>query len=133
MVFALTLMSSAISGCEVEGPPFKPMALPGTKAVVYVYRPYQLMGSIDEPEITCGAETIAIGAGGYHAFVEEPGTIKCFAAGAPEAAITLEVRPEESYFVREVVTASLTSTNVTLTPVNRSTGLDEIESTSAPQ
>lgn len=123
----------ALAGCEIEGPAFKRMVRPSTKAIVYVYRPYHYLASIDEPEITCGSDTIAIGAGGYHAFVEEPGTIKCFAATAAGNPVTFEARPETDYFIREVITEGLAANPVTLTKVDRATGLDEIESTRTPQ
>ncbi|MGH7782156.1 MAG: hypothetical protein ACREQR_20275 [Candidatus Binataceae bacterium] len=132
--FAATLIALlAVAGCEVEGPAFKRMVLPSTKAIVYVYRPYHYMGSIDEPEITCGSGTIAIGAGGYHAFVEEPGTIKCFSATVPNNPVSFEARPETDYFIRLAVTEGVASNPVTLTKVDRATGLDEIESTRTPQ
>ncbi len=130
---ALLIATLALAGCEVEGPAFKRMVRPGTKAIIYVYRPYHYMGSIDEPEITCGSDTIGIGAGGYHAFVEDPGTIKCSAATAPANPVTFEARAETDYFVREVVSEGLASNPVTLTKVDRATGLDEIESTRTPQ
>lgn len=119
----------ALAGCEVEGPAFTRMARPTTKVIVYVYRPYEFMGASDEPDITCGSDTIAIGAGGYHAFVEEPGTIKCSAAGAASTPVIFEARPETDHFVREVVSGGLASSQATLTKVDRATGLDEIAST----
>ncbi|HUY26403.1 MAG TPA: hypothetical protein VMV27_03195 [Candidatus Binataceae bacterium] len=130
---ALMMALLILAGCEVEGSAFKRMARPSTKAIIYVYRPYHYIGSIEEPEITCGSGTIAIGAGGYHAFVEEPGTIKCYAAAAQGNPISFEARPETDYFVREIVSGSLTTSQVTLTKVDRATGLDEIESTRTPQ
>lgn len=132
--FAAAIIATLmLAGCEVEGPAFTRMARPTTKAIVYVYRPYKFVGSSDEPEITCGSDTIAIGAGGYHAFVEEPGTIKCSAASAGSAPVIFEARPENDYFVREVVSGGIASSQVTLTKVDRATGLDEIESTRTPQ
>lgn len=132
--FAASLIALlTLAGCEVEGPAFTRMARPTTKAIVYVYRPYKFMGASDEPDITCGSDTIAIGAGGYHAFVEEPGTIKCSAAGASGGPVTFEARPETDYFVREVVSGGFASSQVTLISVDRATGLDEIQSTRTPQ
>ncbi len=132
--FAASMIAILIfAGCEVEGPAFTRMARPSTKAVVYVYRPYQFFGASDEPDITCGSDTIAIGSGGYHAFVEAPGTIKCSAASAGTAPVIFEARPENDYFVREVVSGGLASSQVTLTKVDRATGLDEIGSTRTPQ
>ncbi|MHB8383629.1 MAG: hypothetical protein ACYDC3_14980 [Candidatus Binataceae bacterium] len=134
-IFIASLIAACmLAGCEVEGPTFKRMARSTTKAIIYVYRPYELIGAGDEPDITCGGATVAIGAGGYHAFVAEPGTIKCSAAIAGSTPVTFEARPETDYFVREVVSGGLASTSrVTLTAVDRATGFDEIESTRAPQ
>jgi hypothetical protein len=132
--FAVSIIAMLVlAGCEVEGPAFTRMARPTTKAIVYVYRPYHFFGASDEPDITCGSDTIAIGAGGYHAFVEEPGTIKCSATSATGAPVIFDARPETDYFVREVVSGGFVSSQVTLTKVEHATGLDEIESTRTPQ
>jgi len=115
-------------GCEVEGESFRRAQLTSSRSVVYVYRPYRLMGAALEPEVTCGHATAAIGAGGYHTFVDEPGTIECYAASDPQSRIRFETRPEAEYFVREEVAAGVTEGRVTLTRVDRATGLGQIDS-----
>ena len=118
----------ALFGCEVEGQSFKPVQLTSNHALIYLYRPYHVSDASLEPEITCGHGTIAVGAGGYHTFVEDPGTIVCFASTDPTSRIEFEARPETEYFVREEVAPGLTAGKVILTRVDRSSGLDQIES-----
>ncbi|MGO9451991.1 MAG: hypothetical protein ACLQDV_13275 [Candidatus Binataceae bacterium] len=117
----------AFCGCEVEGQSFKPVQLTSNRAVIYVYRPYHLMGAALEPEVTCGHSTIAIGAGGYHTFAAEPGTIGCVVSSDTTSSIQFEARPETEYFIREDVAPGVSAGAVTLTRVDRSTGLLEID------
>ncbi len=122
-----------LAGCEAEGPSFHSVQAPAAKAVVYVYRPYELVGSSQEPDITCGNDTTQIVAGGYHAFVADPGIIECYSQAAKGNRVSFEVRPATAYYVRETVRESLTSVRVELAQVDRSVGVDEIKSTRAPQ
>ncbi len=124
----LLAIVALLSGCEVEGQSFRREQLTSNRSVVYVYRPYHLMGAALEPEITCGHSTTAIGAGGYHSFVEAPGEITCYASSDAGSRIAFETRPETEYFIREEVAAGVTEGRVTLTRVDRSTGMDQIES-----
>ena len=100
-------------------------------AVIYVYRPYRLMGAALEPQVTCGHGTVTIGAGGYHTFVEEPGMIICSASSDPTSRIEFETRPETEYFIREEVAPGVSEGGVILTRVDRSSGLGQIESCKA--
>ena len=114
-------------GCEAQGDNFKHVQLSSNHAVIYVYRPFALTSSALDPEITCGHATIAISSGGYYTFTEEPGTITCSASSDASSRIQFEVRPEAEYFVREVVAPGVTDGGVTLKPVDRAKGLEEIE------
>jgi hypothetical protein len=123
------LLAIACCGCEVETQAFKREPLTSNRSVIYVYRPYSFLSSGEtDPDITCGHSTIAIGAGGYHAFVEEPGKKACYANTNDDSRIEFETRPETDYFIREEVSPSVTQGTVTLKQVDRSTGLSEIDS-----
>ncbi len=95
--------------------------------MIYVYRPYHLLGAALEPEVTCGHSTMSLGAGGYHTFIEEPGIIVCYASSGASSRIQFETRPETEYFIREDVAPGVTEGAVTLTRVDRSSGLEQIE------
>lgn len=98
------------------------------QAVVYVYRTTDPISSNLEPDITCGHTTVAIVSGGYYTFVEEPGTIACYASSDPSSRIQFETRPETEYFVSESVAPGVTSGRVTLKQVTNAAGMDEIQS-----
>jgi len=118
----------AASACEVEGErDFQHAQLTSNRAVIYVYRPYRMLGAPLEPQVTCGHTTIGIGAGGYHPFTEEPGAISCYASSDPGSKIQVEARPATEYYVREDVAAGITEGHVTLTSVSRTKGESEID------
>lgn len=124
----LSVLAAAIAGCEAQGESFKHVQLSSNRAVIYVYRPFDLTSSALDPEITCGHATIAISSGGYYTFVEEPGIITCSASSDPTSRIQFETRPETEYFIAEVVAPGVKEGRVSLKQMSRATGLDEIES-----
>jgi hypothetical protein len=121
-----TLAGLSAAGCFAQGPAFKRTPPGSTRAIVYVYRPYHLTGSADDPMVTCGHDTIAIRSGGYHAFIAEPGTITCTTDAG--ARVSFEVRPEQEYFVREKVAMKLGPDTPSLVKVGHGEGMDEISS-----
>jgi hypothetical protein len=126
MLAGAAWLGAAVGGCAVEGQSFKRLPMESARAIIYVYRPYHFFGSALDPEVTCGNATIAIGAGGYHAFSSDPGIIDCYASTEVTRGVRLYLRPEEDYFVREYVEPGILVGRVDLTPVDRLTGLSEI-------
>jgi hypothetical protein len=125
VVFA-AVAGLAAAGCFAQGEAFKRVT-PGTAtAIVYVYRPYHVAGSADDPMVTCGHDTIAIRSGGYHPFIADPGTITCTTDAG--ARVSFEVRPEREYFVREEVVMKLGPDVPTLVKVAHGEGMDQISS-----
>jgi hypothetical protein len=126
----LTFAALAIAylGCFAPGTPFKPLQLTSNHAVIYVYRQSDPLSATLDPDITCGHSTIAIVSGGYYPFVEQPGTITCYASSDTSSRIEFETRPENEYFVTEVVAPGLSEGAVSLKQVSSSRGLSEIES-----
>src|SRR5215472_14641915 len=126
----LTFSALAIAylGCFAPGTPFKPLQLTSNHAVIYVYLHSGPLSATLDPDITCGHSTIAIVSGGYYPFVEQPGTITCYASSDASSRIEFETRPENEYFVTEVVAPGLSEGAVSLKQVNSSRGLSEIES-----
>jgi hypothetical protein len=122
----IAFVALLLAGCFAEGEAFKRVPPSTTKGIVYVYRPYHLTGSANDPMVTCGHDTLAIRSGGYHAFVADPGTITCTTDAG--ASVSFEVRPEQEYFVRERVAMEMPADRVSLVKVGRGTGLDEIDS-----
>jgi hypothetical protein len=113
-----------LSGCFLAGESYQPVPVPAQRAVVYVYRPYSILGSQDSPMITCGRESIEIEPGAYHAFVVDTGPLAC-SAGAAE--VKLEARAGEQYFIREHVPMGLGNDAPQLTMMSAKAGQDEIQ------
>jgi hypothetical protein len=126
----LTFAALAIAyvGCYAPGTAFKRMQTTSNHAVIYVYRQSAPLSATLDPDITCGHATIAIVSGGYYPFVEQPGTVTCYASSDSSSRIEFETRPEGEYFVAEVVAPGVSEGAVSLKQVNSSRGLSEIES-----
>ncbi len=118
---ALAACVLILTGCFLGGESFQPVPLPAARAVVYVYRPYSILGSQSSPLITCGKESIEIDPGAYHAFVVDTGPLAC-SAGA-NAGLNFEARAGEQYFIRENVSTA----NGQLAMMSAKTGEDEIQ------
>jgi hypothetical protein len=89
-----------LAGCGVQGDEYQPRRVPAEKSVVYLYRPFKVLGSSANPMVTCGHESIEMEPGGYYSFDEETGPVTCTAAGAE---YKFDARPGEQYFIREDV------------------------------
>ncbi|MGH7813928.1 MAG: hypothetical protein ACREQI_08005 [Candidatus Binataceae bacterium] len=121
---ALFLLAVAIAaGCGVNGAAWRPLPVPADRGVVYMYRPYEFIGSGAAPLVTCGPESIELEAGGYYAFLTGGGPIVCSAANARE--LRFDARPGESYYVREKVESG----GVQFSLMKGGAGRDEIAST----
>jgi len=89
-----------LAGCGVQGDEYQPRRVSAEKSVVYLYRPFKVLGSSATPLVTCGHESIEMEPGGYYSFDEETGPVTCTAAGAE---YKFDARPGERYFIREDV------------------------------
>jgi hypothetical protein len=124
---ACAALAVALGGCAVEGQSFERIPVASTKSTIYVYRPYHFLGSALSPMVTCGHDSIEIGAGGYHAFVEDPGTIVCTTSTEVGSGVQFEAHPEEEYYVRETVEPGIVLGRVHFTPLSKPRGLEEIQ------
>ena len=89
-----------LAGCGVQGDEYQPRRIPAEKSVVYIYRPFKVLGTSATPMVTCGHESIEMEPGGYYSFEQEIGPVACTAAGAE---YKFDARPGERYFIREDV------------------------------
>jgi hypothetical protein len=92
-----------LAGCGVQGDEFQPQRVPAEKSVVYLYRPFKVLGSSATPMVTCGHETIEMEPGGYYSFEQESGPVTCITAGATKVEYKFDARPGERYFIRQDV------------------------------
>lgn len=120
---ALYLM---LAGCGVNGEEFQPKTPPAEKSVIYIYRPYKILGSGATPIVTCGSESIEMEPGGFYSFAQEIGPVTCTTtqSGSNDAkpGLKFDARPGEQYFVKEDV-----DSGTPLTLVKASVGSDEIK------
>ena len=110
-----------LAGCGVQGDEYQPRRVSAEKSVVYLYRPFKVLGSSATPLVTCGHESIEMEPGGYYSFDEETGPVVCTAAGAE---YKFDARPGEQYFIREDVD---TSGHVRFKLMDADVGRDQIK------
>jgi hypothetical protein len=97
----LLCASSLLAACSVQGSAFQKASLPRTKSAVYVYRTYKIVGAALSPTIKCGEESSAIGPGGYHVFLLDPGKIFCGAEGEEGSSfIAIDAVAGQEYYVK---------------------------------
>ncbi len=92
-----------LTGCGAQGEAYRPMAVPASRSVIYIYRPYKILSWEATPMITCGHESIELERGGYFEFVEDSGTVTCAAATDTNAEYKFDARAGEQYFIKEDV------------------------------
>ncbi|MGB8413770.1 MAG: hypothetical protein WCE23_13190 [Candidatus Binatus sp.] len=126
-----TILAGAVcmmlAGCGAPGEPYQPMATPASRSVIYLYRPYEFLGSEATPMITCGHESIELAAGGYYAFVEDSGPVTCAAATDTKTELKFDARAGEQYFIREDVEPVGLGSHVQLSLMNAAVAGDEIK------
>jgi len=115
-----------LSGCGVNGEEFQPKIPPAEKSVIYIYRPYKILGSGTTPIVTCGSESIEMEPGGFYSFAQEIGPVTCTTtqsgSNGANPGLKFDARPGEQYFVKEDM-----NSGTPLTLVNASVGSDEIK------
>lgn len=128
--FALSglAITAALAGCAVQGADFDRANLPPKTAVIYVYRPYNYVGSLVLAPVQCGNELTHIGPGGYHAFVVEPGSVVCTAHSERTDATEIKARAGQEYYVKEEIGWGVFIGHPHLEPVDDDTAHNEIAS-----
>jgi hypothetical protein len=103
-VAALTLLSTLLVGCAVEGRSYEATAAAPTKSAVYIYRPYNVFGGVVE-YIRLAAETnpLRLGPGGYRRLVIDPGHLRCSVHTEVTTAVEFETKAGENYYIRESI------------------------------
>ena len=117
-----------LAGCGVQGEAYQPRPTPAAQAVIYIYRPYELLSSQANPMITCGHETIELEKAGYDEFLADSGPVTCSAVSDPNADLKFDAHNGEQYFIREdVVSSGLASSHVQFKLMNPEVGRDQIK------
>jgi hypothetical protein len=122
--FAAAALLAPLAGCFLAGDSYQPEPVPAARAIVYVYRPYTILGSQTFPMVTCGKESLEIDDGAYRAFIVETGPLTCSTmSGDSPVEVKFEARAGEQYFIRE----NVSSASVKLTKMTAKTGESEIQ------
>jgi hypothetical protein len=120
-------MMAMLAGCGAQGEAYQPRTVPASKSVIYIYRPFKVLGSTAVPMITCGPETIELDSGGYYDFVADSGQVICTAAGDTASQLKFDADPGGQYYVREDVVSGTLGSHTSFKLMNAAVGGDEIK------
>jgi hypothetical protein len=127
---AAALVFVVLLGCgtEVQGPAFQKAAVVPAMSAIYVYRPKDRVPKLlivplvetraKRPSVNCQGQAVAIGPGGYHRFVVQPGTVSCSTFTENTSTVQLDAKAGESYYVKESFQSGIEEARVRLEAVN---------------
>lgn len=130
MIRTLTAILSCtmLAACGVQGEAYQPRPTPAAQAVIYVYRPYELLSSQADPMITCGHESIELEKAGFDEFIADGGPVQCSAVNDSAAELKFDAHAGDQYFIREDVESSgLVGSHVRFKLMNPDVGRDQIK------
>lgn len=137
LALLLGVVGVVVVGCAVQGNPFEKITSPPGTAVIYVYRPYNYVGSALRPDVTCGEDTVRIAPGSYHAFIVPAGEKVICSIQTDGGEDEVEFQTERrSYYVREELGWGILTGRITiqsnsaphLNPVDTDVAQTEIKS-----
>ena len=99
--WGVVILALALSGCAVQGPDYANTPIAATKSAIYLYRPYHSFGSGYSPSVNCGDSSVALGPGGFHKFIVDPGSIHCSVHTEATTSVDIDANPGQTYYVRE--------------------------------
>jgi hypothetical protein len=124
---ALIITSFLAGGCAVEGPSWQQAEVLDGKAVVYIYRPYSILGAAIVPSVNCGESSIAVGPGGYHAFHVDAGAASCNSYSEVSSVVNFDVNSGQEYYVKEEMDWGILVAHVHLSLEDAQTARSEIQ------
>jgi hypothetical protein len=116
-----------LTGCGAQGATYQPMAVPASRSVIYIYRPYKVLSWEATPMVTCGHESIELERGGYYEFVEDSGPVTCVSATDTNAEYKFDARAGEQYFIKEDVDPVGLGSHVRFSLMDAAVAGDEIK------
>jgi len=116
-----------LAGCGAQGDAYQPMAVPASRSVIYIYRPYKVLSWEATPMVTCGHESIELERGGYYEFVEDSGPVTCVSATDTNAEYKFDARAGEQYFIKEDVDPVGLGSHVRFSLMDAAVAGDEIK------
>ncbi len=116
-----------LAGCGAQGEAYQPMAIPASRSVIYIFRPYKFLSLEATPMVTCRHESIELEPGGYYAFVEDSGPVTCAAATDTKTELKFDARAGEQYFIKEDVDPVGLGSHVRFSLMNAAAAGEEIK------
>jgi hypothetical protein len=104
--FALLALLVALVGCGEQGPNGPSYQLdqtPLAHSVVYLYRPYSVVGVVLLVPVHCGDDSVALKPGTYHKFTVDPGQLDCSATTGGKSAVDIDAKAGQTYFIRQSI------------------------------
>lgn len=128
MMLILAASLLAMSGCASQGPQFEAVtAIPSGKALVYIYRTPQFVGSAISFDIHHDDKVITrLTNGGYYPYITDPGEIELWAKTEARSSVTLHLQPGETRYVKGAVGVGFFVGRPRLEVVGNITGAKEI-------
>jgi hypothetical protein len=120
-------LPSLLAGCAVQGEAWQQAAAVPGKAVVYVYRPYSVLGAAIVPPVNCGDSSIAVGPGGYHAFHVQAGAASCNSYSEVSSVVSFDAGTGQEYYVKEELDWGVLLARVHLSLEDAQTARSEIQ------
>lgn len=101
----LLLVILLLQGCASLGPAYtKVEQIPENKGLIYIYRPSSIVGGGISPDVKVGETVIAtLYNGGYYPYFANPGEVELWAKTESKSAVTLDVKPGETYYVKGTI------------------------------
>lgn len=101
----LLLVILLLQGCASLGPAYtKVEQIPENKGLIYIYRPSSIVGGGISPDVKVGGTVIAtLYNGGYYPYFANPGEVELWAKTESKSAVTLDVKPGETYYVKGTI------------------------------
>ena len=101
----LLLVILLLQGCASLGPAYtKVDQIPENKGLIYIYRPSSIIGGGVSPDVKVGETVITtLYSGGYYPYFANPGEVELWAKTESKSAVTLDVKPGETYYVKGTI------------------------------
>jgi len=125
---ALGVMVLLCIGCAASGPRFEAVTeIPREKALVYIYRPYTVLGSGVRYHVAAqGSDIVYLEPGGYFPYFAEPGEVEFWAETEARESITTDLEPGETYYLKGSVGIGVMIGRPRLEFVDGSRGAEEV-------
>jgi hypothetical protein len=125
------LIAIVASGCAAKGPKFEPTSeIPEGKSLVYIYRPGGFVGSGVHYDVYAGETKICnLVQGSYCKHLATPGELELWGKTESKGSVTLDIKGNDTYYVKGGVSMGMFVGRPHLTVVDRSVGEKEITET----